>query len=139
MSVTREVLRERDQHLDWVVPSPLAPTHWLPPLPEESAPMSLPQPPRDPRARRLSVLPPISTPRSVPVAAWHALRTSVQQWAVESQRTACRNAMVAGTALAARRAEREDVEEFLAARAGRPTTTTEQAEDGSAPGRTARA
>lgn len=78
--------------------------------------MSLPQPPRDPRARRLSVLPPLSTPRSVPGAAWQALRSSVQQWAVGSQRAACRNAMVAGTALAARRAEREDVEEFLAAR-----------------------
>ena len=78
--------------------------------------MSLPQPPRDPRARRLTVLPPLSTPRTVPGAAWQALRHSVQQWAVGSQRTACRNAMVAGTALAARRAERKDVEEFLAAR-----------------------
>lgn len=97
--------------------------------------MSLPQPPR---AHRLSVLPALATPRSVPVAAWQALRTSVQQWAVDSQRAACRNAMVAGTALAARRAEREDVEEFLATREGGPLVTPE-AEDGPAAGRTARA
>lgn len=99
--------------------------------------MSHPQHP-DPRARRLRVLPPISTPRSVPVAAWHALRTSVQQWAVDSQRAACRNAMVAGTALAARRAEREDVEEFLAAREAGPTVPAPRTEDGPAGKRTAR-
>jgi len=69
------------------------------------------------------------------VAAWHALRASVQQWAVDSQRAACRNAMVAGTALAARRAEREDVEEFLAAREGRGVPG---GEDGMAAERTAR-
>jgi hypothetical protein len=89
--------------------------------------MSLPQHP-DPRARRLRVLPPIGAPRSVPVAAWHALRSSVQQWALDSQRAACRNAMVAGTALAARRAEREEVEEFLAARLPRPRTGEHDAE-----------
>lgn len=102
--------------------------------------MSHPQPP-DHRARRLRVLPPISTPRSVPAAAWHALRGSVQQWAVDSQRAACRNAMVAGTALAARRAEREDVEEFLAAREGRTAAAPETAhvEDGPTTGRSARA
>ncbi len=135
MSVTREVLRRRLRGLDWAVPSPLAPTHWLPPLPEESTRMSLPQHP-DPRARRLRVLPPIGTPRSVPVAAWHALRSSVQQWALDSQRAACRNAMVAGTALAARRAEREDVEEFFAARDGR--SGVPGSEDAAAAERTAR-
>lgn len=138
MRVTYEALRRRVRGLDWAVPSPLAPTLWLPPLPEESTPMPLPQHP-DPRSRRLRVLPPISDPRSVPVAAWHALRTSVQQWAVDSQRAACRNAMVAGTALAARRAEREDVEEFLAAREGRPTIPAPRTEDGPGPGRSARA
>jgi len=40
----------------------------------------------------------------------------VRAWPVESQLGARRNAMVAGTALAARRAEREDVEAFLASR-----------------------
>jgi hypothetical protein len=35
-------------------------------------------------------------------------------WPVASQQVARRNAMIACTALAARRAEREDVEEFLA-------------------------
>ena len=34
-------------------------------------------------------------------------------WAQESQRRACRNAMVASTALAERRHERRDVEEYL--------------------------
>jgi len=36
------------------------------------------------------------------------------RWPVESQQTARRNAMVASTALARQRAEREDVEEFFA-------------------------
>lgn len=40
-----------------------------------------------------------------------------RRWPVEAQQRACRNAMVASTALARTRAEREDVEEFLAARA----------------------
>ncbi|MEO5653492.1 MAG: hypothetical protein ABIN79_09620 [Marmoricola sp.] len=35
------------------------------------------------------------------------------RWARESQRNACRNAMVASTALAERRHERRDVEEYL--------------------------
>jgi hypothetical protein len=39
----------------------------------------------------------------------------VHTWSVESQQGARRNAMVATTALAARRAEREDVAEFLGA------------------------
>jgi hypothetical protein len=53
---------------------------------------------------------------------------SVLRWPVESQLGARRNALVASTALARRRAERLEVEEFLAARgqatvhapAGRP-------------------
>jgi hypothetical protein len=40
----------------------------------------------------------------------------VRAWPVESQLQARRNAMVASTALASRRAEREDVEAFLAGR-----------------------
>lgn len=39
----------------------------------------------------------------------------LDRWSVESQLAARRNAMVAMTALAQRRAEREEVEEFLAA------------------------
>jgi hypothetical protein len=39
----------------------------------------------------------------------------VHTWSVESQQGARRNAMVATTALTARRAEREDVDAFLAA------------------------
>jgi hypothetical protein len=39
----------------------------------------------------------------------------VQRWPVESQLRARRNAMIASTALAQRRAELDDVEEFLAA------------------------
>ena len=40
---------------------------------------------------------------------------AVRRWPVESQQRARRNAMIASTALAQRRAERDDVEEFLAA------------------------
>lgn len=39
----------------------------------------------------------------------------LDRWSVESQLRARRNAMVASTHLAKRRAEREDVEEFFAA------------------------
>jgi hypothetical protein len=39
----------------------------------------------------------------------------VREWPVASQQRARRNAMLAATACAARRAEREDVEDFLAA------------------------
>lgn len=62
---------------------------------------------------RLTVL---TTTRSVPGSAWQVLSGTVRRWAADSQRTACRNAMVAGTALAARRVEREEVEEYLASR-----------------------
>jgi len=44
-----------------------------------------------------------------------AVSSAVHAWSVESQQGARRNAMVASTALAARRAEREDVDEFFAA------------------------
>ena len=40
----------------------------------------------------------------------------VRTWSVTSQHGARRNAMIASTALAARRAERQDVEAFLASR-----------------------
>jgi len=39
----------------------------------------------------------------------------VRAWPTQSQQGARRNAMIATTALAARRAEREDVEDFFAA------------------------
>ena len=39
----------------------------------------------------------------------------VRDWPAQSQQGARRNAMIATTALAARRAEREDVEDFFAA------------------------
>ena len=42
---------------------------------------------------------------------------AVDRWAVEAQLHARRNAMIASTRLARRRAERIEVEEFLAARA----------------------
>ena len=53
----------------------------------------------------------------------HLLRRSVdavRRWPVESQLQARRNAMIASTALAQRRAELDEVEEYLAARAGAP-------------------
>ena len=40
---------------------------------------------------------------------------AVRQWPVESQQRSRRNAMIASTALAQRRAELDDVEDFLAA------------------------
>jgi len=45
----------------------------------------------------------------------------VERWDLTSQHQARRNAMIASTALAQRRAERVAVEEFLAARAARPS------------------
>jgi hypothetical protein len=47
-------------------------------------------------------------------------RRMITDWAVASQQGARRNAMVACTRLAQRRAERLQVEEFLASRGGRP-------------------
>ena len=47
---------------------------------------------------------------------------AVRRWPVESQLQARRNAMIASTALAQRRAELDEVEEFLAALA-RPAAT----------------
>lgn len=45
-----------------------------------------------------------------------AVGDAVSRWATESQQGARRNAMVASTALAARRKERADVDDFLAER-----------------------
>jgi hypothetical protein len=53
----------------------------------------------------------------------HLLRRpvdAVRRWPVESQLRARRNAMIASTALAQRRAELDEVEEYLAAIAGAP-------------------
>jgi hypothetical protein len=53
----------------------------------------------------------------------HPLRRTVaalRRWPVESQLGSRRNAMIASTALARRRAELDEVEEFLAALAGTP-------------------
>ena len=54
----------------------------------------------------------------------------LMRWSVGAQRTARRNAMVASTALARRRAERDEVEQVVAAHwdtapssSGRPTST----------------
>ena len=56
----------------------------------------------------------------VPSLVIARLADRVSAWAVESQQGARRNALVANTALAARRAERQDVEAFFAAREPRP-------------------
>jgi hypothetical protein len=59
---------------------------------------------------------------SLDVASHLVGRTAdaVRRWPVESQLQARRNAMVAATALAQRRAELDEVEEFLAARGRAP-------------------
>lgn len=44
------------------------------------------------------------------------LVTALRTWPVASQQQARRNAMIASTALAQRRAERDDVEDFFASR-----------------------
>ena len=44
----------------------------------------------------------------------------VRAWSIESQQGARRNAMVANTALAARRAERQDVDAYFAALRRKP-------------------
>lgn len=82
-----------------------------------------------PNPPRLTVL---TTTRGVPGSAWQVLSSTVRRWAADSQRGACRNAMVAGTALAARRAEREEVEEYLSARVPEPRAA---ADDDDRPGR----
>lgn len=48
-----------------------------------------------------------------------SLLDTLRRWPVESQQVSRRNAMIASTALAQRRAEREEVAEFLAAVATR--------------------
>lgn len=52
----------------------------------------------------------------------------VDSWATAAQQQACRNAMVASTALARTRAQRIVVEEFLAARLGTRAGDTARAE-----------
>lgn len=63
------------------------------------------------------------TPRALPVAvrppraarqAVRVVRTAVERWSVESQRIARRNAELATGRLAVLRAQREDVEAYLA-------------------------
>jgi hypothetical protein len=52
---------------------------------------------------------------------------SIRRWPVESQLRARRNAMIASTAIAQRRAELDEVEEFLAALA-RPAAPEDAAQ-----------
>jgi hypothetical protein len=51
-----------------------------------------------------------------------AMLGRVRAWSVESQQGARRNAMVANTALAARRAERQDVDAYFTALRHEPPT-----------------
>ena len=59
----------------------------------------------------MNLLNPLSVPMTRPFAL---ISGRVQTWAVESQQGARRNAMIASTALAARRAERQDVDAYFA-------------------------
>jgi hypothetical protein len=52
----------------------------------------------------------------------------VDSWATAAQQQACRNAMIASTALARTRAQRIVVEEFLAARLGARVAASEAAD-----------
>ena len=58
--------------------------------------------------------------RGVSIVVGHRLVTVVARWPVESQQRARRNAMIASTALAQRRAELDEVERFLASLGGSP-------------------
>ena len=57
---------------------------------------------------------------------FHTVRT-VRAWPVSAQQLARRNAMIALTECTQRRAEREDVERFLAARAAGPVVARDTA------------
>ena len=50
-------------------------------------------------------------------------------WSTTSQQQACRNALVASTALTARRAELEEVEEFFARRVARDRAGSDASQD----------
>ena len=50
------------------------------------------------------------------------LVTAAVRWPVESQQRARRNAMIASTALAQRRAEIDEVDDYLASLPGEPAT-----------------
>lgn len=52
------------------------------------------------------------------------LVSALTRWPAESQQQARRNAMIASTALARRRAEHDDVEEFLASLGQEPGSDT---------------
>ena len=58
-----------------------------------------------------------------PMSRLVRLGQAISEWPVASQQQARRNAMVALTACAHRRAEREEVASYLAERAARPDTT----------------
>ncbi len=55
-----------------------------------------------------------------PLGPFTALVERVRSWPVESQQGARRNAMVASTALAARRWERQDVDAYLSSLTDHP-------------------
>lgn len=57
------------------------------------------------------------------------LADAVHRWAVESQQRARRNAMLATTECAQRRAEREDVDEFFTALYAASAATTDTMAD----------
>ena len=70
------------------------------------------------------------------MALLHDLLTTTRRvidgWATAAQQQACRNAMVASTALAQARAQRANVEEFLAARIPSPRKAETTADDAAA-------
>lgn len=67
----------------------------------------------------------VALPRPLAALARHAERR-LDRWSLESQLRARRNAMVASTMLAQRRAEREDVEGFFAGLRATPVTAADE-------------
>ncbi len=51
------------------------------------------------------------------------LAAAARSWSVESQQVSRRNAMLAATQCAQRRAERQDVADYFASRTSQPSTT----------------
>lgn len=76
-------------------------------------------------------------PAASPLRPLDYLVHRVREWPVASQQQARRNAMLAATACAARRAEREDVDDYLAALA-RPAEPEALPEPATSPHRAVR-
>jgi len=70
-------------------------------------------------ASPLAVVATLTPPRALPRLLPRVLPSALTRWPAESQQRACRNALLATTALTQLRHERDEVEQFLDAHARR--------------------